>query len=73
VTNQDWVAGIQSQSRNGATTWTISVTDAGAAKAQLLGLLQADEQVVVTGFGRKEYELEEIFVNIVEGTENDHR
>jgi len=71
VSCQDWVAGIQSQVRNGATTWTIPVTDAEAAKAELLGLLQADGGVVVTGFGRKEYELEDIFVSIVEGTQND--
>jgi ABC-2 type transport system ATP-binding protein len=72
VSAQDWVAGIESSSRNGATTWTVRVTDAGAAKTQLLGLLQADGQVVVTSFGRKEYELEEIFVNLVEGVENDN-
>jgi hypothetical protein len=28
----------------------------------------ADEHTTVTEFGRKEYELEEIFVSIVEGT-----
>jgi ABC-2 type transport system ATP-binding protein len=72
ISSQAWVAGIRSQARNGATTWTIHVTDADAAKAELLGLLQADGGVVVTGFGRKEYELEEIFVSIVEGTQNDH-
>lgn len=73
VSSQDWVADIQSQPRNGATAWAVSVTDADAAKAQLLRLLLADEHLVVTGFGRKEYELEDIFVNIVEGTQNDSR
>jgi len=43
------------------------VTDAAAAKVQLLGLLQADGRVVVTWFGRKAHELEDIFVDIVEG------
>jgi ABC-2 type transport system ATP-binding protein len=64
---QDWVADIRSQSRNGAADWTVVVTDADVAKAQLLGVLQAEEQIVVTGFGRKEYELEDIFVSLVEG------
>lgn len=73
VASQDWVSAIQSQARNGATTWTVSVTDADAARAQLLGLLHSDERVVVTAFGRKEYELEEVFVNIVEGSRNDRR
>lgn len=72
LASQDWVAGIRSQSRNGATVWSVSVNDAGAAKAQLLRLLLDDEQVVVTGFGRKAYELEEIFVNLVEGGHHDN-
>jgi ABC-2 type transport system ATP-binding protein len=65
--SQEWVADVRSQSRNGVTNWTVAVTDADVAKAQLLGLLQAEEQIVVIGFGRKEYELEDIFVNLVEG------
>jgi len=72
VSSQDWVADIQSSSRNGATTWTVRVHDAGAAKAQLLNLLMIDNRVVVTGFGRKEYELEEIFVDLVEGVKHDN-
>jgi ABC-2 type transport system ATP-binding protein len=73
IAAQDWVSDIRSQSRNGATAWTVRVTDAEAAEAQLLRLLLADEQMVVSGFGRKEYELEEIFVSIVEGRQNDGR
>ena len=34
---------------------------------ELLRLLMADEQLVVTNYGRKTVELEDIFVNIVEG------
>lgn len=73
IRSQDWVSDIRSKARNGATAWTIRVTDPDAAKARLLRLLLADEQVVVTGFGRKEYELEEIFVSIVEGVQDDYR
>jgi ABC-2 type transport system ATP-binding protein len=72
VSSKDWVTEIQSRPRNGTTTWTVSVTDADAAKAQLLRLLMADEHLIVTGFGRKEYELEDVFVSIVEGTQDDH-
>jgi ABC-2 type transport system ATP-binding protein len=67
LSSQDWVADVRSQSHNGAINWTVVVTDADAAKAQLLGLLQAEEQIVVTGFGRKECKLEDIFLNLVEG------
>jgi ABC-2 type transport system ATP-binding protein len=73
LSSLDWVADVRSSSRNGATTWAVSVTDAEAAKAQLLRLLLADEGAVVTGFGRKEYDLEEIFVNLVEGVQHDNR
>jgi ABC-2 type transport system ATP-binding protein len=68
----DWVADVRSQSRNGAATWTIRVTDADAAQAQLLRLLLADEHAVVASFGRKEYDLEEIFVSLVEGGKHDN-
>jgi ABC-2 type transport system ATP-binding protein len=71
LASQKWVTDIHSQSRNGATKWTVVVSDASAARAQLLRLLQAEEQVVVTSFGRKEYELEDVFVGIVEGMDDD--
>jgi ABC-2 type transport system ATP-binding protein len=73
LSSQAWVAGIRSRSRNGATRWTVAVTDDAVAKAQLLGMLQADEQLLVTGFGRKTRELEDVFVSIVEGTRHDDR
>ena len=37
------------------------------SQRQSLRLLLADEKLIVTDFRHKEYELEEIFVNIVEG------
>jgi hypothetical protein len=33
----------------------------------------ADEQLVVTNFGRKVYKLEEIFMGIVEGVQNESK
>ena len=53
--------------RNETTTWQVTVTDEQAAETQLLRSVLADEEVVVTTFQRKRYELEEIFVSIVEG------
>ena len=52
------------------TTWQVAVTDEQAAKEQLLRLVLADEGLTVTEFGRKRYELEEIFINIVQGGEH---
>ena len=45
----------------------VSVSDEIAAEEKLLRLLLAEETTIVTEFGRKKYELEEIFFNIVEG------
>ncbi len=67
IADQAWVSGIDVTSADGQTTWQVTVTDDEAAKAQLLRLVLADEQLTVTKFGRKTYELEEIFMNIVEG------
>lgn len=64
---QEWISEIQTASQNGETTCIISVTDEAIAETQLLRLILADEKLIVTDFRHKEYELEEIFVNIVEG------
>ena len=67
LSQQAWVTGIQSKSVNDATQWIVSVTEAGQAEAQLLRLVLADPSVNVTHFHRKEYELEDVFLRIVEG------
>jgi ABC-2 type transport system ATP-binding protein len=68
VLSQDWVSGISVTNEDGQAMWQVNVTDEEAAKAQLLRLVLADGRTTVTEFGRKKYELEEIFVSIVEGT-----
>jgi ABC-2 type transport system ATP-binding protein len=71
VSEQEWVSGIQvTPGDGGTTTWQVSVTDEKAAQARLLRLVLADEGLSVTQFGRKTYELEEIFINIVQGGDN---
>ena len=67
VRSQAWVADIEAVTTEAETTWQVSVTDEAAAKDQLLRLVLLDEQITVTRFGQKTYELEEIFMNIVEG------
>lgn len=67
-----WVTGVHEVARNGSVTWEISVTDEQAAEAQLLGQVLAGEApggpaLTVVEFSRKKFELEEIFMNIVEG------
>ena len=70
ILNQAWVSGIDVISGDEQTTWQVRVTDDEAAEARLLPLLVCDGHTTVTEFGRKKYELEEIFFNIVEG--DDH-
>jgi hypothetical protein len=43
------------------------VTDEPAAEAQLLRLVLEDPQTTVIEFGRKQHNLESIFLEIVEG------
>jgi ABC-2 type transport system ATP-binding protein len=66
VLSQPWVSGIVTGQHNGESTWQVSVTDPQAAEAQLFKLL-ADSQVEVTEFHRKQYELEDIFMQVIEG------
>lgn len=66
ILSQDWVSTVDTIIGNGSTTWQISVTDEAAAETLLLPMVINDEHCSVAEFGRKKYELEEIFLNIVE-------
>lgn len=70
VLSQPWVSGIDVVSGDDQTTWLVSVTDEQAGEAQLLRLVLSDEHATVTEFGRKKYDLEEVFMNIVNGGNN---
>jgi len=60
-----WVSQIGVGQQNGLTTWEVSVTDEAAAEDQLLSLMLTNG-AKVADFGRKEYALEDIFLDIVE-------
>jgi ABC-2 type transport system ATP-binding protein len=61
-----WVSAVNPAERNGEMTWQVSVSDPEAAEAQLLKLL-VNGPVLVTEFRRKQYELEDVFLQVVEG------
>ncbi len=61
-----WVSAVSAAERNGEMTWQISVSDPQAAEAQLLKLL-VNGPAMVTEFRRKQYELEDVFLQVVEG------
>jgi ABC-2 type transport system ATP-binding protein len=65
INQQAWVSQIEVSQQNGVTVWQVSVTDEAAAEDQLLNLLVSNG-AKVADFGRKEYALEDIFLDIVE-------
>jgi ABC-2 type transport system ATP-binding protein len=73
VTQREWVSSIDIGLMNGRVTWRVHVTDEEAAKSELLRLILSDENTRVVEFGRKKYELEEVFLSIVEGDKNVQR
>jgi ABC-2 type transport system ATP-binding protein len=68
VESQPWVNQILIASENGETTWQVCVSDEGAAEDQLMRLVLEDQGVAVKRFGRKTYNLEEVFMSIIEGS-----
>jgi ABC-2 type transport system ATP-binding protein len=70
VASQPWVKSVGVAPGNGFTTWNVSVKDDQIAERQLLRLALSDDNLVVTEFGRKKHDLEEVFLNIIEGSEH---
>jgi ABC-2 type transport system ATP-binding protein len=66
VKSQPWVSGVKTGVHGDETTLQVSVTDPDAAENQLLKLL-VNSPAVVTEFRLKQYELEDIFMQVVEG------
>ncbi|MCC6611892.1 MAG: ABC transporter ATP-binding protein [Anaerolineae bacterium] len=61
-----WVSAVNALAGgNGHTHWQVSVSDEAAAEDQLLRLILEDGDLTVTEFGRKKYDLEEVFMSIV--------
>ena len=65
VIQRPWVSGIESRQEGEETTWQVSVRDEEAAKDQLMSLLVSNG-LKVSNFSRKEQNLEDVFINIVE-------
>ena len=70
ISSQDWVSSISVVPRDVHTTLQVGVTEEGVAEDELLRLAVCDGDTIVTGFGRKRFELEDVFVDIVEGSNN---
>lgn len=70
IAEQAWVSSVIAEASSQMTILQVEVTDEEAAKDHLLRLVLADERLAVTNYGRKTYELEEVFLSIVEGSDN---
>jgi ABC-2 type transport system ATP-binding protein len=66
LAQQPWVNSVTALN-HGSHTLQVSVSDEGMAEAQLLRLVLAEADTTVTEFGRKKHNLEEIFLDIVDG------
>ncbi len=62
---QPWVGEIKTSEHDDETVWQVSVNNPVAAESEMLKLL-VNGPVVVTEFRRKQYELEEIFMQVIE-------
>jgi ABC-2 type transport system ATP-binding protein len=68
VRQQPWVKSLQvSPDKDDKVNWTVAVSDTTMAEAQLLRLVLAEPQARVLDFRRRRYELEDVFMQIVEG------
>jgi ABC-2 type transport system ATP-binding protein len=61
-----WVSKITTSEHGEENIWQVHVSDPAMAETQLLKTL-VNSEAVVTEFRRKQYELEEIFMQVIEG------
>ena len=66
ISEQPWITNIESQEKREQTKWQITVSDDNLAEENLLRLILAEGNVRVTDYRIKKYELEEIFLQVVE-------
>ena len=66
VAIQSWVQNLSIAADDGQTDWQVSVSDEAAAEDLLLRLILEDRSLKVKHFGRKTYNLEEVFLEMVE-------
>ena len=70
IQEQPWVLHLQVDPKEGYTDMLVTVSDPGVAESQLPRLVLVDDQINLREFRRKTYELEDIFVQIIEGGQN---
>lgn len=64
---QPWVESISRKAHSGHVDWEIAVKSIELAEGNLLRIALAAEGIFVVDFGRRKHQLEEVFMNLVEG------
>ncbi len=64
-----WVSAIKTSQHNDEHIWQVSISDPVIAEQQLLKIL-VNEPVIVNEFRQKQYELEDVFMQVIEGGPN---
>jgi ABC-2 type transport system ATP-binding protein len=64
---QPWIESVARKPHNGQTNWEIAVNSVEMAEGNLLRLALASDGIFVVDFGRRKHQLEEVFMNLVEG------
>ena len=67
ILEKPWVTDLVETNKNGVTTLVVSVNDPNTAETQLARLILKDEHIIMTEFKRKTHDLEEVFMEIIEG------
>ena len=67
IAAEPWVASVTVGSSNGTTALEVRVTDPRAAEARLVSVALEGGQTTITAFGRKAHNLEDVFLQIIEG------
>jgi ABC-2 type transport system ATP-binding protein len=65
INQQPWISRIEASQHGDQTTWQVSITDEAAAEDELMSLL-VSSGLKVSNFSRKEQNLEDIFINVIE-------
>lgn len=67
IKKMPWVTGVTVTHGDSQATLEVSVTDEKKAEEELPRLTLSDRDLVMSAFGRKRFELEDVFMQIVEG------
>lgn len=66
LAQQAWVKNIQHIQMNGTTHWHVSTSDSQEADKYLLRIILEDSNIQVLEYGKQSYELEDVFMRLVE-------